>query len=59
MANEDGSLVMPPVYLKAPVYIFRTADGARCFKVEFTQYQDEDKVSGHVKFNYAQIPLYL
>ena len=55
MANEDGSLVMPPVYLKAPVYIFRTADGARCFKVEFTQYQDENKVSGHVKFNYARL----
>ncbi len=55
MTNEDGSKVMPPVYLKAPVYIFRTADGEKCFKVEFTQYQDENKVTGHVKFNFARL----
>ncbi len=55
MTNEDGSKVMPPVYLKAPVYIFRTADGKKHFKVEFTQYQNEDKETGHVKFNYAGI----
>ena len=51
--NEDGSMVMPPVYLKAPVYIFRSADGKKCFKLEFTQYQDENKESGHVKFRFA------
>ena len=55
MTNEDGSKVMPPVYLKAPVYVFRTADGEKCYKVEFTQYQDENKVTGHVKFNFARI----
>ncbi len=55
MTNEDGSKVMPPVYLKAPVYIFRTADGEKCYKVEFTQYQDENKVTGHVKFNFARL----
>ncbi len=55
MTNEDGSLVMPPVYLKTPVYVFRTADGKKYYKVEFTQYQDENKVTGHVKFNYARI----
>ncbi|MFV0397220.1 MAG: HmuY family protein [Bacteroidales bacterium] len=54
-ANDDGSLVMPPVYLQAPVYIFRTADGTEYFKVQFFQYQDENKVTGHVKFYSAQI----
>lgn len=55
MTNDDGSKVMPPVYLKAPVYIFRSADGKKHFKVEFTQYQNEDKVTGHVKFKFAGI----
>ena len=53
--NADGSKVMPPVYLKAPVYVFRTADGGSAYKVEFTQYQNEDKVTGHVKFRFAKI----
>lgn len=53
--NSDGSLVMPPVYLKAPVYIFRSADGAHCYKVQFTQYQNSESVSGHVKFDWAEI----
>lgn len=48
--NDDGSMIMPPVYLQAPVYIFRTADGKGHYKVQFTQYQDENKVTGHVKF---------
>lgn len=53
--NEDGSMIMPPVYLQAPVYIFRTAGGSEYFKVQFTQYLDDNKVSGHVKFYSAQI----
>lgn len=53
--NDDGTMVMPPVYLKAPVYIFRSADGKANFKVYFTQYKDENNVSGHVKFNFAEI----
>lgn len=53
--NDDGSMIMPPVYLQAPLYIFRTANGNDCFKVQFTQYLDENKVSGHVKFYSAQI----
>lgn len=53
--NEDGSTMMPPVYLQAPVYIFRTADGAQYYKIQFTQYQDDNKVSGHVKFYSTQI----
>ncbi len=53
--NDDGSLVMPPVYLQAPVYIFRTADGKQYYKLQFTQYQNEKKVSGHVKFYSAEI----
>lgn len=46
--NDDGSLVMPPVYLKAPVYIFRTADGGNYYKLQFTQYINENNESGHV-----------
>ena len=53
--NEDGSLVMPPVYLQAPVYIFRSADGEKYYKVLFTQYQNDESVSGHVKFDFAEI----
>jgi hypothetical protein len=53
--NDDGSLVMPPIYLKAPVYLFRTADGNHYYKVEFTQYQNDKSVSGHVRFSLAEI----
>ncbi|MDE7150230.1 MAG: HmuY family protein [Bacteroidales bacterium] len=53
--NEDGSLVMPPVYLKAPVYAFRTADGLGYYKVEFTQYQNDAGESGHVEFNFVKM----
>jgi hypothetical protein len=53
--NPDGSLVMPPVYLQAPVYLFRTADGAHYYKVRFTQYKNDEGVSGHVKFDMAKI----
>lgn len=53
--NEDGSTIMPPVYLQAPVYIFRTADGKDNYKLQFAQYQDENKVTGHVKFYSAKI----
>lgn len=52
--EADGSLVMPPVYLKAPVYAFRTADGTGIYNVEFLQYQDENKVSGKVEFNFCK-----
>lgn len=53
--NEDGSSIMPPVYLQAPVYIFRTADGKDNYKLQFTQYQDKNKATGHVKFYSAKI----
>jgi len=52
-ANEDGSLVMPPVYLQSPVYIFKTADGKKVYKINFTQYINDDGISGHVKFEFA------
>jgi hypothetical protein len=54
-ANEDGSLIMPPVYLPAPVYIFRSADGNSFYKVLFTQYLNEASVAGHVTFDHANI----
>lgn len=53
--NDDGTTIMPPVYLQAPVYIFRTADGKDDYKLQFTQYQDANKVTGHVKFYSAKI----
>lgn len=53
--DEEGNVVMPAVFLQAPVYIFRTADGAKYFKVLFTQYKDENNVSGKVKFDFEEI----
>ena len=53
--NADGSLIMPPVYLKSPIYIFHAAEGNACYKLEFTHYKNEDGVSGHVRFNFAQL----
>jgi len=52
-AKEDGSLVMPPVYLPSPIYIFKTADGKNMYKVIFTQYINDEGSSGHIKFDYA------
>lgn len=53
--NEDGSSIMPPVYLQAPVYIFRSADGDSFYKVLFTQYKDANNVTGKVLFDMARI----
>jgi len=53
--EKKWKTIMPPVYLKTPVYVFRTADGKATYKVQFTQYQDENKESGHVKFYSAHI----
>ncbi|MDE6440308.1 MAG: HmuY family protein [Bacteroidales bacterium] len=49
--NAAGEMIMPPVYQKAPVYAFRTADGLGIYKVEFTQYKDAEGVSGKILFN--------
>ena len=53
--EEDGSMVMPPIYLQAPTYIFRSADAQNYYKVLFTQYKNDDSVTGHVKFKFSQI----
>lgn len=57
--DANGDKVMPPVYLPSPVYIFRSADGSKHYKVSFTQYQgigaDGATVSGRVKFTYAEL----
>ncbi len=57
--DANGDKVMPPVYLPSPVYIFRSADGTKTYKVAFTQYQgigtDGSTVSGMVKFTYAEL----
>ena len=54
-ANADGSLMMPPVYLQTPVYLFRTADGKHYYKLLFTQYKNENSETGHIKFLYARM----
>lgn len=57
--DANGDKVMPPVYLPSPIYIFRSADGTKHYKVNFTQYQgigtDGETVSGMVKFTYAEL----
>lgn len=56
--DEDGARLMPPVYLKSPVYIFKTNDGEKYYKVNFTQYEgykDNKKVTGIVQFYAAEI----
>ncbi len=51
--DKDGKKIMPPVYLQSPVYIFKTADGKEAYKVNFTQYVNDEVTKGHVKFDYA------
>lgn len=51
--DAEGNMVMPPVYLPSPVYIFKTANGKDTYKVNFTQYKNADGIPGHVKFDYA------
>ncbi len=53
--DEEGSMIMPPTYTESPVYIFRTADGNSHYKVDFTQYLNENNISGHVKFNFVKM----
>ena len=53
--DAEGNLMMPPVYLKSPIYIFHAADSKTCYKLEFTHYKNENGDSGHVRFNYAEI----
>lgn len=53
--NAAGEMIMPPQFLKAPVYAFRTADGLGYYKVEFTQYQNDAGESGHVRFDFEKM----
>lgn len=55
LLKEDGSKVMPPCYMQSPVYIFRSADGQKHYKLVFTQYKDADGVSGKVRFHFARV----
>jgi len=52
--NASGP-VMPPDYKPAPVCVFRTADGKGYYKVQFTQYINDEGKTGHVKFKAAKI----
>lgn len=53
--DSEGNKVMPPVYLQAPVYAFRSADGTKVFKTLFTQYKNVENVTGAVMFDYKEI----
>lgn len=53
--DADGSMVMPPVYLQSPVYLFRTANGTSQYKVLFTQYVNAEGNAGYVEFDYAEV----
>ena len=53
--DEEGDKLMPPVYLQAPVYAFRSADGTKVFKTLFTQYKDADNVTGKIMFDYKEL----
>lgn len=53
--DSDGQMIMPPVYIKPPVYLFRDATGERFYKVEFIQYLDDSNKTGHIKFKWQEI----
>lgn len=53
--DSDGQMIMPPVYIKPPVYLFRDATGERFYKVEFIQYLDNSNKTGHIKFKWQEI----
>ncbi len=53
--SVDGPPVMPPDYRIAPVYIFRSGDGGAYYKVEFTEYKNDQNAAGHVRFRSARI----
>lgn len=44
-----------PTYTLPAIYAFRSADGERHYKVEFTNYLNDIGTSGHVKLNIAEI----
>lgn len=46
---------MPPIFLPAPLCIFRTADGNSYYKVQFANVLDDKGKYGVVKFNFAKI----
>lgn len=46
---------MPPVYLQAPLCLFRSADGKKVYKVHFKEYLNADAVAGHISLRFAEI----
>jgi len=53
--DDEGNMLMPPVYLKAPIYIFKSADGQKKFKVEFLSYKNSEGESGHISYKYEEL----
>ncbi len=53
--DDKGNMIMPPVYMKSPIYIFRSADGKKKFKVEFLSYKNSDGESGYVSYKYDEL----
>ena len=53
--NADGSLIMPPVYNPTNVYLVRSADGQSVYKLYYYSYQNDQGVTGHLKFNLTKL----
>lgn len=53
--DDEGNMLMPPIYLKAPIYIFKSADGVKKYKIEFISYKNADGETGHVSFKYEEL----
>lgn len=46
--DKDGNRIMPPVFIHAPIYLFRSVDSKSYYKVDFLRYKNADGISGHV-----------
>lgn len=55
MKFENGRPVMPPVWLAAPVYIFKSADGKEAYKLKFTNYTNEAGKGGYPQFKLEKL----
>ena len=53
--DDKGNMVMPPVYMKAPIYIFKNAEGNKQYKLEFLSYKNAEGASGYVSFKYEEL----
>lgn len=53
--DDKGNMIMPPVYVKSPIYIFKNAEGNKQFKLEFQSYKNAEGTSGYVSFKFEEL----